>query len=97
MILQLPALAAASPSAAGLRGVLTHLYSPLPCQQVLRPVPCRCLQHDFFLTLEEVYHGVMKQVTHTRRVLQPDGATEVQERELTIDVSEDAPLRTAWA
>ena len=77
--------------------MLTHLCSSVPCQQGLTPVPCRCLQYDFFLTLEEVYHGVMKRVTHMRQVLQPDGATDVQERELTIDVSGDKPLCTAWA
>lgn len=61
-----------------------------------KPAPGKKKTYDFFLTLEEVYHGVMKQVTHTRRVLQPDGATEVQERELTIDVKPGLPDGTQF-
>lgn len=47
---------------------------------------CRLLQHTLLLSLEEMYHGCMKKVTHVRQVTKSDGSCTTEQRELTIDV-----------
>ena len=52
------------------------------------------LQHTLLLSLEEMYHGCIKKVTHERQVLRSDGTSTTEQRELTIDVSLTALLAT---
>ena len=48
---------------------------------------CCLLQHTLLLSLEDMYHGCMKKVTHQRQVTKADGSCTTEQRELTIDVS----------
>ncbi len=45
------------------------------------------LQHSLLLSLEEMYHGCVKKVTHERQVVKADGTSATEQRELNIDVS----------
>ena len=47
---------------------------------------CCLLQHALLLSLEEMYHGCVKKVTHERQVTKSDGSCTTEQRELTIDV-----------
>ena len=49
--------------------------------------PPLLLQHSLLLTLEEMYHGCVKKVTHERQVVKADGTSATEQRELSIDVS----------
>lgn len=48
------------------------------------------------LTLEEIYHGCLKKVVHTRKVLQPTGEVIEEQRSLTIDVKAGLPDGTRF-
>lgn len=48
------------------------------------------------LSLEEIYHGCLKKVSHSRKILSIDGSIEEQMRELTIDVKPGLPDGTRF-
>jgi DnaJ family protein B protein 13 len=50
-----------------------------------------CPKFDLFVTLEEIAHGAIKAVTHTRRVLDQHGNKVLEQRSLAVDVKPGAP------
>ena len=56
----------------------------------------QCLQHDVELTLEEIYHGCSKKVTHTRKTLYDSGRIQEDERTLVIDAKPGLPDGTRF-
>jgi hypothetical protein len=53
-------------------------------------------QHDVELTLEEIYHGCSKKVTHTRKILYESGRIQEEERTLVIDAKPGLPDGTRF-
>jgi hypothetical protein len=54
------------------------------------------VQHDVELTLEEIYHGCSKKVTHTRKTLLESGRIQEEERTLVIDAKPGLPEGTRF-
>lgn len=48
------------------------------------------------LTLEEVFHGCLKKVSHKRKILNDDGSYEEEQRTLTIDIKPGLPSGTRF-
>jgi DnaJ-class molecular chaperone len=44
------------------------------------------IEHDLYVTLEEIAKGTTKKMKISRRVLQPDGATKKEDKVLTINI-----------
>ncbi len=59
---------------------------------LLPPAP----QYPLELTLEEIYHGCLKRVTHRRKVLLFTGEYTEEERHLTVDVKPGLPTGTRF-
>lgn len=57
---------------------------------------CLCVQYPLELTLEEVYHGCLKKVTHKRKVLVNPAEYYEEERALTVDVKPGLPTGTRF-
>ena len=54
------------------------------------------LQYDVEATLEEIYHGCLKKITHVRKVVDEEGRTKSESHELTIDVHPGLPDGTLF-
>jgi hypothetical protein len=86
----------------GVRGqqVLTGHLLHAPCNTNSAPFLCTtcspCAQYTVELTLEEIYHGCLKKVTHKRKVLQDNGDYFEEARTLTIDVKPGLPSGTRF-
>ncbi|KAL0023756.1 hypothetical protein WJX77_001514 [Trebouxia sp. C0004] len=52
--------------------------------------------HLLLLSLEEMYHGCVKKVTHERQVMKADGTSATEQRELSIDVRPGLPEGTQF-
>lgn len=62
-------------------------------------MPCHatsCTQYPLELTLEEIFHGCLKKVTHKRKVLVNAGEYYEEERTLTVDVKPGLPTGTRF-
>jgi DnaJ family protein B protein 13 len=55
-----------------------------------------CLQYTVELTLEEIYFGCLKKVSHKRKVLTEAGELIEEPRTLTIDVKPGLPTGTRF-
>ncbi len=55
-----------------------------------------CVQYTVELTLEEIYFGCLKKVTHKRKVLHESGECTEELRTLTIDVKSGLPSGTRF-
>ncbi len=53
-------------------------------------------QYPLELSLEEIYHGCLKKVTHKRKVLLFSGEYIEEERPLTVDVKPGLPTGTRF-
>ena len=54
------------------------------------------LQYTVDLTLEEIYHGCLKKVSHKRKILLESGEFTEEQRFLTIDVKPGLPSGTRF-
>ncbi|KAA6428084.1 MAG: radial spoke 16 [Trebouxia sp. A1-2] len=52
--------------------------------------------HSLLLSLEDMYHGCVKKVTHERQVVKADGTSATEQRELSIDVRPGLPEGTQF-
>ncbi len=54
------------------------------------------MQYSVELTLEEIFHGCLKKVTHKRKVMLENGEYMEELRTLTIDVKPGLPSGTRF-
>lgn len=59
-----------------------NVHSPLKKEKVQDPP----IEHDLYVTLEEIYHGCVKKMKISRRVLQPDGTSKKEDKCVTISI-----------
>lgn len=58
------------------------MHSPLKKEKVQDPP----IEHDLYATLEEIYHGCVKKMKISRRVLQPDGTSKKEDKYVSISI-----------
>lgn len=63
---------------------------------VPQPKPGKQKVHEVLLTLEELFHGCIKKVRHSRKAMKESGAVEEHLIELTIDVKPGTPEGTRF-
>lgn len=44
------------------------------------------MEHDLYVTLEEIYHGCVKKMKISRRVQQPDGIAKKEDKYVSISI-----------
>lgn len=44
------------------------------------------VEHDLYVTLEEIYHGCVKKMKISRRVVKPDGSSKKEDKVLQISI-----------
>lgn len=44
------------------------------------------MEHDLYVTLEEIYHGCVKKMKISRRVQQPDGTSKKEDKYVSISI-----------
>lgn len=44
------------------------------------------VEHDLYVTLEEIYHGCVKKMKISRRVCQPDGSSKKEDKYVSISI-----------
>ncbi|EAT41457.1 AAEL006899-PA [Aedes aegypti] len=59
-----------------------NVHSPLKKEKVQDPP----IEHDLYVTLEEIYHGCVKKMKISRRVLQPDGTSKKEDKYVSISI-----------
>lgn len=59
-----------------------NVHSPLKKEKVQDPP----IEHDLYATLEEIYHGCVKKMKISRRVLQPDGTSKKEDKYVSISI-----------
>lgn len=80
---------------------VAHADTPTTCtdpssKSVIAPVAACPMQYTVELTLEEIYFGCLKKVTHKRKVLLDNGEYLEEPRTLTIDVKPGLPSGTRF-
>ncbi|XP_053676978.1 dnaJ protein homolog 1 isoform X2 [Anopheles nili] len=59
-----------------------NVHSPLKKEKVQDPP----IEHDLYVTLDEIYHGCVKKMKISRRVLQPDGSSKKEDKCVNISI-----------
>ncbi|XP_058058449.1 dnaJ protein homolog 1 isoform X2 [Anopheles bellator] len=59
-----------------------NVHSPLKKEKVQDPP----IEHDLYVTLEEIYHGCVKKMKISRGVLQPDGTSKKEDKYVSISI-----------
>jgi len=66
----------------GFRSHSFNEYSPFKREKVQDPP----VQHDLYVTLEEIYTGAVKKMKISRKIMQPDGNFKKEDKYVTINV-----------
>ncbi|XP_017859707.1 PREDICTED: dnaJ protein homolog 1 isoform X2 [Drosophila arizonae] len=59
-----------------------NVHTPFKKEQKQDPP----VEHDLYVTLEEIYHGCVKKMKISRRVIQPDGSSKKEDKVLQISI-----------
>ncbi|XP_023165533.1 dnaJ protein homolog 1 isoform X2 [Drosophila hydei] len=59
-----------------------NVHTPFKKEQKQDPP----VEHDLYVTLEEIYHGCVKKMKISRRVVQPDGSSKKEDKVLQISI-----------
>ncbi|KAG5676393.1 hypothetical protein PVAND_006233 [Polypedilum vanderplanki] len=59
-----------------------NVHTPLKKEKIQDPP----VEHDLYVTLEEIYHGCVKKMKISRRVLEPDGTPKKEDKYVSISV-----------
>lgn len=74
-----------------------HVHNSTDCVLTLLSITLLChTQYTVELTLEEIFFGCLKKVTHKRKVLHESGECTEETRTLTIDVKSGLPSGTRF-
>lgn len=59
-----------------------NVHTPFKKEQKQDPP----IEHDLYVTLEEIYHGCVKKMKISRRIVQPDGSSRKEDKTLQISI-----------